>query len=282
MEKKFFVLIFTIFLTLIFYRADGQEKEKPKVVRNTFATGILIDNQTIASPYKGGLELEIQHRFSLIKNYHDIFGIYNSANTRLGLNYGITDRLMVGLGTTKDYKLQDLQWKYLILQQTETNSTCFSLSYYGNIIANLSSSDEFGPTESFREIHRFSYFTQVILARKFSDLLSLQVAPSFIYYNAVPTGYKNINAAISSGAQVNLFGSHSVIFEYDQLLTKQDIATQPKPNLSAGWEISTTTHCFQVFVANYDQIVYQRNLLFNTNDFAKGEYLFGFNITVRF
>ena len=72
------------------------------------------------------------------------------------------------------------------------------------------------------------------------------------------------------------------MLEYDQLLTKQDLDEQPKPNLSLGWEIRTATHTFQVFVANYSQIINQRNLVFNTNDFTKGEYLVGFNITVRF
>ncbi len=92
---------------------------------------------TTETPYKGGLQLEIKHRFSLIRNYHDLFGIYGSANTRIGLNYGITDRLMIGVGTTKNYKLQDIQWKYLYSQQTEDNKMPVSLSYYGNVVIDL-------------------------------------------------------------------------------------------------------------------------------------------------
>jgi hypothetical protein len=108
------------------------------------------------------------------------------------------------------------------------------------------------------------------------------------YFNSVPqnidstAGYKNLNLGFSAGARANLFGSHSVLIEYDQLLTKQDIVGQPKPNLSLGWEINTATHTFQVFVTNYSQIINQRNLVFNTNDFTKGDFLAGFNITVRF
>jgi hypothetical protein len=94
--------------------------------------------------------------------------------------------------------------------------------------------------------------------------------------------YKNLNFGISAGARANVFGSHSVILEYDQLLTKQNIAVQPKPNLSLGWEISTATHTFQIFAANYNQIINQRNLVFNTNDFKKSQWLIGFNIHVRF
>lgn len=287
MKKIFIVLAFSLFLSSLFAQEETPVQEKSTPVRFTFGTSLLIDNHTVATPYKGGLELTIHHRFSVIENYHNLFGIFGAANTRLGLNYGITDRLMIGAGTTKDYKLQDIQWKYLILQQTEDNSMPVSLSYYGNFLTDLRKEENFGPSESYREIHRLSYFTQLIVARKFSEKISAQVAPSLIYFNSVPifsdsTGYKNLNLGLSAGARFNLFGSHSLLLEYDQLLTKQDLDEQPKPNLSLGWEISTATHTFQIFAANYSQIINQRNLVFNTNDFANGEYLIGFNITVRF
>jgi hypothetical protein len=194
---------------------------------------------------------------------------------------------MIGAGTTKDYKLQDLQIKYLILQQNEDNSMPVSLSYYGNIVADLRSEDAFGPAESFEQIHRLSYFTQLIVARKISEVFSVQVAPSLSYFNSVPiysdsTGYKNLNIGLSAGGRANLFGAHSLIFEYDQLLTKQDLDVQPKPNLSLGWEINSATHTFQLFVTNYTQIINQRNLVFNTNDWKKRDYFIGFNVTVRF
>ena len=287
MKRTFVLLLLFAFAVSLSAQEEANQAEKSKPVRFTFGTGILIDNNTVATPYKGGLELQIHHRFSLIETYHDLFGIYGAANTRLGLNYGITDRLMIGAGTTKDYKLQDIQWKYLILQQTEDNSMPVSLSYYGNVVFDLQKKEEFGPVERYRDIHRLSYFTQFILARKFNDIFSFQIAPSVIYYNAVPhftndLKYKNLNFGLSAGVRAVVFGPHSIILEYDQLLTKQKLDKQPQPNLSIGWEIGTATHTFQIFVANYSQIINQRNLVFNTNDFRKGDYLIGFNITVRF
>lgn len=288
MKKIFIVLALSLFISPLFAQEDTQAEKGSEPVRLTFNTGALIDNQTVATNYKGGIELQIQHRFSMIENIDNLFGIYGSANTRIGLSYGITDRLMIGAGTTKDYKLQDLNWKYLILQQTEDNSMPVSLSYYGNIVLDLRPEEEFGPTGEFKYMHRLSYFTQLIVARKMSEKISIQVAPSLAYFNSVPLnadstiGYKNLNFGIHAGARANLFGSHSLMVEYDQLLNQgtPDVAT--KPNLSLGWEISTGTHAFQVFVANYNQIMSQRNLVFNKNDFAKGDYLVGFNITVRF
>jgi len=287
MKKTFLLLLLSAIIVSLSAQEEAKPEEKSKPVRFTFGTGTLIDNQTVATPWKGGIELQIHHRFSLIENYHNLFGIYGAANTRIGLNFGITDRLMIGAGTTKDYKLQDIQWKYLILRQTEDNSMPVSLSYYGNMVIDLRKEEAFGPVERYRDIHRLSYFTQLILARKFSEVFSFQVAPSVIYFNAVPQysnelKYNNLNFGLSAGGKVSVTDSHSIIFEYDQLLTKQDLDEQPKPNLSLGWEIGTATHTFQVFAANYSDIINQRNLVFNTNNFADGEFLIGFNITVRF
>lgn len=286
MKKIFIILSLSLILAPVFAQ---EETAGPEPVTNTFTTASLIENHTIMSPYKGGLELQIHHRFSLIENIKNLYGVYGAANTRLGLNYGITDRLMIGAGTTKDYKLQDIQWKYLILQQTTDNSMPVSLSYYGNMVIDARGDENFGPEASYKFIHRLSYFTQLIIARKFSEKFSMQVAPSAIYFNSVPeysdtTGYKNFNLGLSVGGRYNVAGNHSLMLEYDQLLTKQDLADEdhPKPNLALGWEISTATHAFQLFVTNYSNIISQYNLLYNTNDFTDLDYLVGFNITVRF
>ncbi len=293
MKKILFTLLMLAFIAPAFCQEEEQQTENlNKPVKNTFEAVTLIDNQTVMTPFKGAVELQIQHRFSVIENIHNLYGIYGSANTRIGMNFGITDKIMIGIGTTKDNKLVDVQGKYKILQQTKSNSMPITMTYYGNVNIGLqdSASGAYGPTNRFKQMHRFSYLHQLIVARKFSDKFSMQVAPTFFYFNSVKRGYKNMNLSVSAGGRYNIFGSHSVIFEYDQLLTKQDsivvgstyVKEQPKPNVAIGWEIGTATHCFQVFVANFDKINGQYDLLYNTNDFKKRKYLVGFNITVRF
>ncbi len=275
-------LLSLIVLFCMSFTVFGQEAEEDLPVDATFETSVLIDNHTVATPYKGGKEFIIYHRFGTVKNgITDIFGIYAPSNIKLGFNYGVTDNLMVGVGSTKDYKLQDLQWKYAILKQTQSGRIPVSLSYYGNAVLDARADDAFGPADQYKAIHRFSYFTQLIVARRFNDVFSVQAAPGFIYYNAVEQGLNNANFSIHAGARAKIFGYNSLMLEYDQILTKQD-AFEPKPNVSFGYEIVTGTHSFQLFVANYSQIINQRNLLYNTNDFTKGDFLVGFNITVRF
>lgn len=272
----------SVILALLFMPLFSQENDNYPI--RIFETSILIDNQTVATPFKGMLEFEIHHRFGTVNNgLDDLFGVWAPANIRLGLNYGITDKLMIAAGTAKNYKAQDLAVKYALLQQTSSGSVPVSLTLYGNIGLNLLNQNTFGPAHDWREIHRFSYFSQILLARQFGGKFSLQLAPTFIWLNAVEIGYKNANYGISAGARYNFAGSHSIIAEYDQLFNKQaNEEFNPEPQLALGWEIGTATHAFQLFIANYKDILGQYNFVYNQNSISDGNFLIGLNVTVRF
>ena len=269
----------------------AQEEDEP--VYPPFETQALIDNQTTVNPYKGSLSLEIQHRFSQIKEVADLFGIYGSANTRLGVSYGITDKIMVGFGTTRSYMQQDLEWKYSILSQTTSGKIPVSLSYYGNAVLDARDSKYFGPEDEYKFAYRVSYLQQVIISRKLGEKIGLQMSPTFVWYNAVPQGYRNENLSLNFGGRFQVLGFHSIIFEYDQpLLQPQDVVndageveTEGKtiyPNMALGVEIGTSTHSFRVFVSNYNSIVKNRSVAFNDRNPMDGDFQFGFNITIRF
>jgi len=254
----------------------AQEEAAP--VMPAFETLTLVDAQTTASPYKGQFMLEIQHRFSEIKEIKDIFGIYGSANTRIGLSYGISDKLMVGFGTTRKNMLQDLEWKYAIL--TQTSKLPISLSYHGNAVLDARDQKYFGPEEDYQFAYRMSYLNELIISSRIGDKVSLQVVPTFVWFNAVPEGYSNSNASINFGGRFQVLGFSSIILEYDQPLI--DTETDVYPNLAFGVEIGTSTHSFRVFASNYDYIVRNQNIAFNGNNPWDGDFRFGFNITIRF
>jgi hypothetical protein len=284
------ILSFTLFSASILKAQEAEEsgEDQPdnRPVKGWFDAGQLIDMQTPITPAKGSLEMIIHHRFGNLKQnkFDDLFGIYASSNIRMGFNYGITDKIMIGIGTEKDRKLQDLHWKYAIFQQTRSGSVPFSLSYYGNVALDARGKEFFGPESQYKYIHRFSYFSQFIAARKFSEALSFQVAPSFMYFNAVDRKYSNYNVGVSAGGKVKFAPTMGITLEYDQayLTGKGDNAFTPKPNFAVGFEKGTATHAFQVFVASYRSIISQYNMAMNEADFFAGGLSLGFNITVRF
>jgi len=267
----------------------AQDKEP---VYPPFETVTLIDNQTTFQPYKGSFNLEIQHRFSQIKDIKDIYGIYGSANTRIGADYAITDKIMVGLGTTRSFMQQDLQWKYLIISQKESGGSPLTLSYFGNAVLDARADKYFGPEDEYNFMYRFSYTTQLIASRKFGEKVGIQMAPSFVYFNAVPEGYRNDNYSLDVGARFQILGLSSIILEYDQpLVQPQDKVNTAGdliegktiyPNLAFGVEIGTSTHSFRVFVSNYNAIVKNRSVAFNDRNPWDGDFQFGFNISIRF
>ena len=257
-----------------------EEEPDNRPIRAPFGAELLIDNQTTVNPSKGGFSMEIQHRFSKIEEIDNLFGIYGSANTRIGFNYGITDWAMVGIGTTRDYMLQDLNWKFRIMQQTRSGKIPVSLSYFGNAVLDARPDENFGPEEEYRFIHRISYLNQIIISRAFGSRVSLQIAPTFVYNNAVPEGFSNTNASIYAGGKFQILGFHSIILEYNQPILKTD--EDVYPNLAAGVEIGTSTHSFRVFVTNYNSIMLNRSISYNQNNFFDGDIMVGFNITIRF
>lgn len=269
------------------YAQDSTEApvaKKVKAAKNTFGSVWLMDNQTVMVPIKGTLEMDIQHRFGTVnKGRKDLFGFFAPSNIRLGLNYAPINKLFIGAGITKERMQVDLNAKYALLQQTVNNKIPVSISYFGNVVIDARDKSNF-----LYGVNRFSYFNQLIIARKITDKFSAQVAPSFSWFNNVE-GYvdskgeiqkkmQNGHFAISVLGRYKISEKSAIIAGYDQPLT-QHTTNNPEPNICFGFETTTSSHAFQVFFGNYYGIVPQSNNMFNQNNYRDGQFLIGFNIT---
>lgn len=259
-------------------------KPQRKAVKNTFDGNYIIDNQTVMVPVKGTFEFDFQHRFGLVNNgIKDMFGLYAGATIRLGFSYVPIKNLQLGFGSISNPMQVDGNVKYSILRQTKDNQIPFSATWYSNVVMDTRAANNFVSNGD-----RFSYFHQLIIARKVTDKLSLQIAPSLSHYNNIP-GYqasdgsikpamKNDHVAIAFIGRYKVSHTMGIIVNYDQPITQHQ-TSNPRPNISFGLEVVTSAHVFQVFAGNYSTLVPQRNNFFNQNDFTKGQYLIGFNIS---
>jgi hypothetical protein len=135
---------------------------------------------------------------------------------------------------------------------------------------------------------RFSFYNQLIVARKFSEAFSAQVTFSATHFNNVDGYYdgnniiqpkmKSDNLTFSVGGRYKISPKTSIIANYDQPLT-QNPMDNPRPNLSLGLDMKSSGHDFQVFFGNYGYTIPQNNSVLNQNDFTKGQYVIGFNIS---
>ncbi len=260
----------------LFARMFNKES-KLKPVKNVFQSVWITDNQTVIVPKKGTFEFDIMHRFGVINNgYKDFYGFFAPSNIRLGMNYAPIKNLYIGIGLTKSNMILDGNAKYAIISQTK-GKWPVSVTYYGNMA--VDTRKDVGKAIFKYSSQRFSYFHQLIIARKITNKLSLQVAPSLSHQNSV-TGFYSKNDstgktifrdmkfdhfAIALAARYKLTTTLSLMLNYDQPLTRHP-ANNPNPNIAFGIEINTSSHSMQVFIGNYSYMVPQRNNMFNTNN----------------
>ncbi|HAN79207.1 MAG TPA: hypothetical protein DCQ31_16280 [Bacteroidales bacterium] len=259
-----------------------EDEDGKKPVFDPWNSSMLIDARTTLIPEKGAFNLIIQHRFGEIKTYEDIFGIYAAANARMALNYSILDNLMVGASTEKNTKFQEFYVQYNIFNQTRSGSFPVTISYYGNMAIDGRAKDVFG--EDFKFTNRLSYFNELIVSRKFTDKLSLEVAANFSHFNKVDSLVQNDATGLSLAGRYKIYGETALMVEYHYAnftKSRQNYQPEPIPGLAIGLELGTSTHGFQVFVSNFDKLSPQLNAARNQRDFFKGKMLVGFNITIR-
>lgn len=280
MKKSIFRYAFLLLFPLSLL---SQETEKDSVVdkpqRAAFESSYIIEMPTDILNFKKTLEVQMGHRFGLVNGgNNDLIGIWAPSNIRIGFSYGIHDRLTIGYGTTKFDRLQDFNWKVGILKQTRSNRIPVNVTYFGNFTIDARGADNFLVTQ-----HRYSYFHQLIVSRRFNSNLSLQASGSVSHYNLVPQRMQNDVVALSLGGRYKISPQTSILVDYTQPfihhLDGVELDMDPEPGLSLGVEFRTSSHAFQLLLSNYQGIVPQKNIMFNQNDFFKGDFLIGFNIT---
>ena len=284
-----FILAMCLSAIPVFAQDNGNEDQETvpkKPVKKTFESIWLIDAQTVMVPYKGTFEVDFQHRFGTWDNgYDDFYGIFASSNIRMGAEYVPVDKLMVGFGLTKFNSLWDFYGKYAILKQMQGGGSPISLSYYGNAAVDTRRLED---TDFEDGIDRWSFFHQLMVARKVSDKLSLQLSGNLSWFNYTKV-FDDEGVYLGEGdkaqfsaslmARYKVSNTFGIMLAYDQPFTAKDDLFDPEPNLSFGLELVTSSHAFQVFIGNYQLLVPQYNHVYNTNKFSDNEILIGFNIT---
>jgi hypothetical protein len=268
-------------------QATAPVVKKKSYVKNTFEGNYIIDNQTVMVPIKGTFEFDIQHRFGTIEHgWKDLGGLFASAYMLLGFSYVPVKDLQVGFGSTNDRMQVDGNVKYALLKQTKNNKMPVSVTFFANSVMDTRAKSSSLPIVNLQD--RFSFFSQLIIARKITESFSVQVAPSYSYFNNVEGYYddkkviqaktNNGHIAVSVAGKYKLTEGLSLIANYDQPITQHPM-NNPNPNISMGLDMKTSGHDFQIFVGNYGYILPQNNNVYNHNDFSKSQFLIGFNIS---
>ena len=255
--------------------------EKTKdITTATFKASRVVNGQSIENVGNGVLYLKILHRFGNISTgAYELFGL-DQASMRMGLDYGVNKRLMVGIGRSTFEKQYDAFFKYkLIQQQTGLKEIPVSVSMVSTIIYKSLKSNPNAEYITYNS-DRYSYAHQLLIARKFNDYFSLQLSPTLIHYNIVASSTIP-NDFTSLGISFRQRISKRVNFttEYFYRIDKLDGYYDP---LTLGVDIETGGHVFQLHVTNSTGMTERTFINETTGSWGNGALRFGFNLTRAF
>jgi hypothetical protein len=256
----------------------GDNKTKTTYITATFKTTRLINGHTVENVGKGVLDVKISHRFGKLNNgSYELFGLDN-ASMRMGLDYGVTRFLMIGIGRSTFEKTYDGYFKLKILRQsTGKRKIPVTVSYVPTIAVK---------TLKFEDPNRKNYFTsrlfythQLIIGRKFSEGTSIQLMPTYVHRNLVKLlAEPNGTMAVGVGGRQKISKRISLNAEYYYQIPGYKM-TGTTNSLSLGVDIETGGHVFQLHFTNSRGMTERTFISETIGEWSKGDIYFGFNIS---
>ncbi|MGP8215979.1 MAG: DUF5777 family beta-barrel protein [Bacteroidia bacterium] len=294
----------TLQQTLLSLSVQAQSvNQPPPPLESTWKDTRLIDAQTTKTPAPGVMIFRIMHRFGDMGQesnggIHTLYGFDEVTDIYLGFEFGILKNLSAGFGRSKEQELLDVSIKYRPLTQNSTGMP-ISLAIYEDaaITPQLNStfygggSDTSASQQSITD--RLSYITELLIDRKFGNICSLELITGLSHRNYVlaltnPGNHSrdsnNIAYAAAAG-RIKLSKHASLVFDYYYIMSPyrtNNPVTAYHNCLSAGYEIETGGHVFQITLSNGSFINENNMIPMTTDSWAKGGFKLGFSISRAF
>lgn len=255
-----------------------QTEEETEFVTASFKTNRVINLHSLESTAAGVFDFKISHRFGFLNGgIYELFGLDN-ASMRIGGDFGITDRLTIGVGRSTFEKTYDGFLKYKFLRQS-TGKVKMPLTAAFLATTAITSIKWANPDRENYFSHRMFYTFQLILGRKFSERFSLQVSPTLVHRNLVKTKQEE-NDVFAAGiaGRLKLTRRLAINAEYIYVLPNQ-LAPGFRNSLSVGFDIETGGHVFQLHFTNSTAMIDHGFIAQTIGNWPDGGVHFGFNIS---
>jgi predicted porin len=259
----------------------GGETKTKEYVNATFKGTRITNFHTIENPGKRSLEFRISHRFGpLNSGAYQAFGLDGGASIRLGLEYSYNGLLALGIGRTSYEKTLDFFAKYKLLRQTTDNSMPISLTLFTSAYYNTLKDPKF---DKYNKDARLSYCHQIMIARKFNEKFSFQIAPTAIHFNLVDSAKDKNNAfVLAMCTRYKINKRTAITLEYGYRLNKNFESTKYYDSFAVGIDIETGGHVFQMHFTNSFGIVENQFLARTSSKWSNAGIRLGFNVSRMF
>lgn len=259
---------------------DKELKPETTYATATFKSTRIVNGHSVERMKKDQLEFRVSHRFGqLNEGSYNLWGL-DQGTIHLALEYGLTDWLEVGIGRSTYEKTFDGFGKVSLLRQSSgVKNMPIQLSY---LLSTEVISLKQTPEKYVDFASRMSFVNQILIARKFNESLSLQLTPTYIHRNLVPTELdKNDLFACGIGGRYKLSKRVALNVEYFYVYRANGNSlpiTYYNP-LSVGIDIETGGHVFQIMLTNSQAMREGGFIGKTTGSWSDGGIHLGFNIS---
>lgn len=216
-------------------------------VLQTFKTIQVIHGHSVETTPKRVLNTAFSHQFGPLQNGPEgAFGL-DMACIRIGIDYGVTDWLDLGIERSNDLGKPAASFVKTRLLRQKTSGMPLSATWLS--IGYLDTRSDAGMDYSLTMERRFSSIHQLIVARKFADIISFQVAPTLVHRNLVPSPDDDgIALGIGLAGQVTVSEHVALTAEATPMLS--GVNRNQDPALGVGIDLETAGHIFQLRITN--------------------------------
>lgn len=277
-KNTILVALLMVFAFPVSAQLDRKLVNENQAVELIFHAPRHINLLTVEPLDKKSMHFAIMHTFGpLDGGIGNLFGLDNGANIQFSFEFALSDRFSIAAARASTDKFYNIFGRYHILQQTLNDKMPISLSVSGGAGVNSSNYD-FLPEAAPTFAERSSYFGQLMLARRFSPKVSIQISPMFSYFVDSRTIYQiegdqNFYLALGMSGKFKVTDRSSLTLQWIPNLNS-DLSN----NIGVGWDIEAGGHVFQMYFVT-SQALNEQYLLAGGNGSSPGEeFRLGFNV----
>lgn len=226
---------------------------------------------------KRTLHFAIMHTFGTVDGgIQNLYGLDNGATIQFSFEYALSDKFSLGAARQSRDKIYNLYGRYHLLKQTYDDRMPLSVSFMGG--AGVNTSDyRFLQDANPNISDRSSFAAQLMVARKFTDKISVQVSPMLAYFmDANPfflvEGDQQLYVALGMSGKYKITGKSSLTLQWIPNLNN-DL----RNNIGVGIDLEAGGHVFQLYFVT-SQALNEQYLLAGGNGVPGEGFRLGFNV----
>ena len=274
----------SLLLVFLFCTSAGltAQNDPAQYAHELFRGTRIVNGHSVETLQSGEMEMIIGHRFGRLNTgTYDLFGL-DVANIRLGLDYGFRDWLNVGFGRSSLGKEYDAFVKLRLLRQAAAGYAGSPFSLTGFASTAYNSLRASNPEQPLQWQNRLTHTFQLLVARQFHERFSMQLMPTYIHSNLVPTASES-NGEFSLGVAAKYQLSKNLALTMEHYLHLPNQYPVDRRNVfSFGFDINTGSHVFQLHFTNAAGMIEKQFIGETTGDWLNGDIHFGFNMIRTF